>query len=62
MKGVKDERIRQEKAGVVYEMACKTCEAYIGETARCVCIRGKEHHARNGHPELSAVAEHEWTR
>ena len=56
MKGVKDERIRQEKADVVYAMACKTCEAlYIGEKARCVCIRGKEHHARarNGHPRES---------
>ena len=64
MKGVKDERIRQEKADVVYAMACKTCEAlYIGETARWVCIRGKEHHAhaRNRHPKLSAVAEHTWT-
>ena len=64
MKGVKNGRIRQEKAGVVYEMACKTCEAlYIGETARCVCIRGKEHHAhaRNRHTELSAVGNmHGW--
>ena len=60
MKGVKDERKSHEKAGVVYEMRCNT---YIGETARSANIRGKEHHAhaRNGHPELSAVAEHAWT-
>ena len=64
MKGVKDERKSHEKAGVVYEMRCKTCEkTYIGEIARSANIRGKEHHAhaRNGHPELSAVAEHAWT-
>ena len=45
-------------------MGCKTREkTYIGETARSAYIRGKEHqaHARNGHPELSAVAEHAWT-
>ena len=64
MKGVKDERKSHEKAGVVYELSCKTCEkTYTGETARSAYIRGKEHHAhaRNGHPELSAVAEHSWT-
>ena len=55
MKGVKDERKSHEKAGVVYEIRCNTCEkTYIGETARSANTRGKEHHAhaRNGHPEL----------
>ena len=35
----------------------------IGETARSAYIRGKEHHAhaRSGHSEPSAVAEHAWT-
>ena len=64
MNGVKYERKSNEKAGVVYEMRCNICEkTYIGETGRSACIRGKEHHAhaRNGHPELSAVAEHAWT-
>ena len=66
MKGVKDERKSHEKAGVVYGMRCNTCEkTCIGETARSayIMIRGKEHHAhaRNGHPALSAVAEHAWT-
>ena len=52
-----------QKAGVVYEIKCGDCEkCYIGETGRNADTRVKEHraHARNGHPELSAVAEHAW--
>ena len=45
----------------MYEIKCSDCEkCYIGETGRNADTRVKEHcaHARNGHPELSAVAEH----
>ena len=61
MEGVKDKEDDGKKAGVVYEIKCGTCDkCYIGETGRSVETRVKEHcaHARNGHPELSASAEH----
>ena len=61
MDGVKDKEEEGQRAGVVYEIKCGDCEkCYIGETGRNADIRVKEHraHARNGHPELSAVAEH----
>ena len=64
MEGVKDKEDDGKKAGVVYEIKCGTCDkCYIGETGRSVETRVKEHcaHARNGHPELSAVAEHALT-
>ena len=42
-------------------MKCNDCDqVYVGETARNAKVRAKEHRAlaRNGHPELSAVAKH----
>ena len=48
-------------AGAVYAIGCGTCpKVYIGETARTTAERKKFHkgHPRNGHPELSAVANH----
>ena len=63
MDGVKDKEEKGQKAGVVYEIKCGDCEkCYIGETGRNTDTRVKEQraHARNGHPELSAVAEHAW--
>ena len=64
MEEVKDKEDDGKKAGVVYEIKCSTCDkGYIGETGRKIETRVKEHraHARNGHPELSAVAEHALT-
>ena len=61
MEGIKDKEEEGKKAGVVYEITCNTCnKSYIGETGRNAEIRAKEHraHARNGHPEQSAVAQH----
>ena len=61
MEGVKAKVEEGKTAGVVYEIKCGTCnKRYIGETGRSVETRVKEHFAlaRNGHPELSAVAEH----
>ena len=63
MDGVKDKEEKRQKAGEVYEFKCGDCEkCYIGETGRNADTRVKEHraHAQNGHPELSAVAEHPW--
>ena len=61
MEGVMDKVEEGKRAGVVYEIKCGTCnKCYIGETGRSVETRLKEHFAlaRNGHPELSAAAEH----
>ena len=46
---------------VLSEIVCgSSYKSYIGETGRSVETRVKKHFAlaRNGHPELSAVAEH----
>ena len=59
MEGVQEKLQEGKKACVVYEIKCGTCDkCYIGETGS-VETRVKEHfaQARNGHPELSAVAE-----
>ena len=61
MRGVKDEVPKDQVPGVVYALGCTDCHSiYIGETNRTAKQRTKEHnmHARNGHPELSAVADH----
>ena len=61
MNGGKDKEEEGKKAGVVYEIICDTCnKSYIGETGQNVETRAKEHraHAKDGHPELSAVAQH----
>ena len=61
MVNAKDKRGELEKSGVVYSMKYNDCDqVYVGETARNVKVRAKEHRAlaRNGNPELSAVAEH----
>ena len=61
MVGVKDAVEAGKKSGVVYEIECETCDKmYIGETGRSIKKRVKEHRsqAKNGHTELSAVAEH----
>ena len=62
MNGVKDKEEEGKKAGVVYEIICDTCnKSYIGETGRNAETRAKEYraHANNGHPELSAVVQHD---
>ena len=44
-----------------YQLNCQDCDkAYIGETKHTARSRAKEHvpSARNGHPEISAAAEH----
>ena len=61
MEGVKDKLDEGKRSGVVYEIVCGSCnKGYIGETGRNVETRVKEHFAlaRNGHPDISAVAEH----
>ena len=61
MVNAKDKRDELEKSGLVYSMKCNDCDqVYVGETARNAKVRAKEHRAlaRNGHLELSAVAEH----
>ena len=61
MVGVKDAVEAGKRSGVVYEIECETCDKmYIGETGRSIEKRVKEHRsqAKNGHAELSAVAEH----
>ena len=41
---MKDKRTVQEKAGVVYRLDCKDCDAkYVGETGRQVQDRMAEH-------------------
>ena len=63
MDEVKDKEEKGQKAGVVYEIKCSDCEkCYIGETGTNADTKVKEHRvlAQNGHPELSAVAEHSW--
>ena len=58
---VKDKIDALDQPGGVHNISCHTCtEAYIGETGRTAKVRGKEHNAcfRNGHLQLSAVAEH----
>ena len=61
MANAKDKRDELEELGVVYSMTCNDCDqVYWAETARNAKVRAKEHRAlaRNGHPDLSAVAEH----
>ena len=58
---LKDKLPAIDKPGVVYQLNCQDCDkAYIGETKRTARSRAKEHasSARNGHPEISAAAEH----
>ena len=60
-RNVKDSLPPQDSLGVVYRIDCTQCDkSYIGETKRSTRIRVKEHmaSARNGHPEVSAAAEH----
>ena len=62
MNGVKDEEEVGKKADGVYELIWHTCnKSYIGETGRNAETRAKEYraHANNGHPELSAVVQHD---
>ena len=41
---MKDKRENQDKAGIVYQLECKDCNAsYIGESGRCLKDRIKEH-------------------
>ena len=61
MKRVKDVLPAEDEPGVIYAIGCNDCrKVYVGETARSAKVRTKEHkgHARNGHAELSAVANH----
>ena len=62
MTGIKDVDTK-DKLGVVYSLACNDCyKVNIRETvaARNVKARAKDPcvHAGNGHPELSAAAQH----
>ena len=57
----KDTQPADTVAGAVYGLGCGTCpKVYIGETAQMMAKRIKEHksQSRNGHPQLSAVANH----
>ena len=61
MNGAKDKLKETEEPGVVYALGCTECPSvYFGETARTAGQRAKEHkmHTRNGHIELSSVANH----
>ena len=58
---VKDPVPQGMKSGVVYQVGCQDCPAtYVGQTARALSQRLKEHKSAltNGHPEKSAIAEH----
>ena len=60
-RNIKDATPTTQATGVVYKITCKDCPAsYVGETSRALGVRVNEHHghAKRGHPELSAVAEH----
>ena len=60
-RGMKDQLPIANRTGAVYQIKCSDCDgSYIGETKRSVGTRMKEHLAciRNGHPQLSAAAEH----
>ena len=60
-RNVKDSLPPQDSLGVVNRIDCTQCDkSYIGETKRSTRIPVKEHmaSARNGHPEVSAAAEH----
>jgi hypothetical protein len=53
----KDKTLKQQQCGVVYHIKCGSCEAeYVGETARSLDIRYKEHTSRKS--TNSAVKEH----
>ena len=53
----KDKTPDSNKCGVIYEISCQDCDAkYVGETARAMSIRLKEH--LNPKTPQSAVAEH----
>ena len=53
----KDKLDKMKKCGAIYEITCGECnEKYIGETARVLKVRFKEH-TRLKHP-LTAVGEH----
>ncbi len=48
----------QQQCGVVYEITCEDCkEKYVGETARTLGTRLKEHTTTKGQA-TSAIAEH----
>ena len=58
---VKDGTPIEDRKGIVYKITCHDCDrVYIGESGRTIRTRIKEHKAgaRNGHPEVSAAAEH----
>lgn len=58
--GTKDKIPTSQKSGI-YEIQCEDCEEkYIGQTARPMMVRIKEHQAntRLNHPYKSAVAKH----
>ena len=58
---LKDSLNPMDEAGVVYAVKCKDCSnEYVGETARTARVRLAEHHshARYGHLNMSAGAEH----
>ena len=65
MAGVKYQVEDVDRAAVVYALERNDRErAYVGETGRSLRTRVIEHvaHARNGRTDLSATAEHAWSR
>ncbi len=54
----KDKNKKEQQWGVVYEITCEDCkEKYVGETARRLGTRLKEHTTMKGQV-TSAIAEH----
>ena len=55
----KDKTPDGDKCGVIYKINCPECEeTYIGETARAMQTRLKEHKRTTGNTALTAVGEH----
>ena len=53
----------EERVGVVYRIPCKDCtKAYVGQSARSLVLRLKEHQRAvyNADMNTSAIAEHIW--
>ena len=61
----KDRDSLVEKAGVVYQVNCKQCDAaYIGQTGRHLYERIKEHRSavKKGYTRQSGIAEHAYEK
>ena len=52
----KDPSDRDQQCGVIYHLECKNCENYVGEMARALAVRVKEHARTTG--TKTAVGEH----